>query len=202
MPEPRLQLPFSRCLSDLAPPPLPVPHFLDVHFRFSEAPVLFGSPIPFLSSVPTENTKTFPAASPPGAGAAAVFPAVSCFSTVSAAGTCYTCDSRSEGHPPGRAAPGAAFLHTEAFLPNQRVQAFSSGVPRIFLTSFPSLLQGKERKRETEREGKKGRKRERKKQRRKKERKEKSLSFIAQGKLCCLPGRSLRYQFSSRTGMK
>ena len=63
-------LPFSRCLSDLAPPPPPVPHFLNFHFRFAEAPVLFWSPIPFLSSVPTENTKTLPVASPPGSGTA------------------------------------------------------------------------------------------------------------------------------------
>ena len=173
------QLPVSRCLSDLAPPPPPVPHFLNFHFRFSEAPVLFWSPIPFLSSVPTENTKTLPVASPPGSGTAAVFPAVNCFSTISAAVTCYTCDSRREGHPDGRAAPRAAFLHAEAFLPNQRLHAFSSGVPRIFLTSFPSLPQGKERKRERKKERKGEREKERNKEGRKEEKKRKrSLSFV------------------------
>ena len=144
------QLPFSRCLSDLAPPPPPVPHFLNFHFRFSEAPVLFWSPI-----------------------------LVNCFSTISAAVTCYTCDSRPEGHPDGRAAPRAAFLHAEAFLPNQRLHAFSSGVPRIFLTSFPSLPRGKERKREREKERKGEREKERNKEGRKEEKKRKrSLSFV------------------------
>lgn len=86
------------------------------------------------------------------------------------------CDSRREGHPHGRAAPGAAFLHTEAFLPNQGVQAFASGVPRIFLSSFPSLLQGKERKRE--REKREEREKERKKETRKEEGKKRKVFVV------------------------
>ena len=102
-----------------------------------------------------------------------------CSQKVPLAVTCYTCDSRPEGHPDGRAAPRAAFLHAEAFLPNQRLHAFSSGVPRIFLTSFPSLPRGKERKREREKERKGEREKERNKEGRKEEKKRKrSLSFV------------------------
>ena len=69
-------------------------------------------------------------------------------------------------------------------------------------SSLAFLLCSRGRKeREREREKREEREKERKKETKKEEGK-KSLSFIAQGKLCCLPGRSLRYQFSSRTGMK
>ena len=174
------------------------------------------APIPFLSSVPAENTKTLPAASP-GAGQQPSSLWLAAFSTFSVTVTCYVWDSHSESRPDSRAASGADFLApflAGAFLPNQKFHVVLL-LPKIFLTSFLSLFWGKKEKKRKGREGK-GMERERKRNRGReggrkegkkggreggKEReKKKPLSFIAQGKHCHLPGRSL--STSSRAGMK
>lgn len=194
------QLPFSCCLSDLAPPPPPVPHFLNFRFRFSEAPVLLGLPFPSSPLFPlrTPRHSQWHLLQAPGQQRSSLW------------STAFQ-----QFLQPSRVTPvilTVKVIPTAEQLPGRlsSMLRLSSQAGNFMLfhlvcpesSSLAFLLcprGGKER----ERKGKKGRKRERKKEGRKKEKKRKrSLSFIAQGKYCCLPGRSLRHQFNSRTGMK
>lgn len=78
MPGTCFQPPFSRCLADPSPTPCtPISEFPLWILPGSlglQILLLFGSPLPFLSYVPAENTSTFPEASPgPGQRLCCVF---------------------------------------------------------------------------------------------------------------------------------
>lgn len=121
---------------------------------------------------------------------------------------CYIWDSHSESRPDSRAASGADFLApflARAFLPNQKFHVVPL-LPKIFLTSFLSLLWGKKEKKRKGREGK-GKERERKRDRGREggreERKGGKKAFVVYSSRQTLPltRKESKYQFQERTEM-
>lgn len=169
------QLPFSPCLSDLAPPPLPVPHFLNFRFRFSEAPVLLGLPFPSSPLFPlrTPRHSQWHLLQAPGQQRSSLWSTA--FQQFLQPSRVTRVILTVKVIPTAEQLPGRLSSMLRLSSQARNFMLFYLVCPESSSLAFLLCPRGGK---ERERKGKKGRKRERKKQRRKEEREEKKKVFV------------------------